>query len=289
MVRHSKNNTASSVFTYAERQMTGYGTQQRRLGRDAKRGFDTCYLCLSRAREPVMACPQGHVSCRECVLASILEQKQALARDAQQHEARLARDRQARESERAASDAREVGRLALHEVGLSGAGGSKRALDEAAAAAAAGGPEDGKRARARTGGSSSSRQSSFWLPSRAPAAEPALRAPGGEVQCHAAAPHRLQLKRLVQVRFRTSAAGDRLCPSCDRALLNSSTIDLLRPCGHVLCHRCTETFVLPAAACFVCQHRIRPSDVVRIASEGTGFAAAGGPMVATRYDSALQA
>lgn len=35
VVRHAKNNTAGSVFTYAERQMVKDGSRKERLGRDS--------------------------------------------------------------------------------------------------------------------------------------------------------------------------------------------------------------------------------------------------------------
>ncbi|RKP23695.1 hypothetical protein SYNPS1DRAFT_24236, partial [Syncephalis pseudoplumigaleata] len=51
MTRHSKNNTASSVFTYAEREKLKYGTQR------------------------------GHMACKECFYENILAQKRDIARN----------------------------------------------------------------------------------------------------------------------------------------------------------------------------------------------------------------
>ncbi|KAJ1837317.1 hypothetical protein LPJ70_005901, partial [Coemansia sp. RSA 2708] len=79
MAKHSKSNNSSGVFTHAERKMTNYGTKTRRLGRESKRKFDACHLCLQPARTP-MLCGQGHISCRECVMANILEQKHEIER-----------------------------------------------------------------------------------------------------------------------------------------------------------------------------------------------------------------
>jgi nitric oxide synthase-interacting protein len=83
MTKHSKNNTASSTFSYAEYKKLDYGTKhvrliinliskvgltsdQKRLGNESMRRFDACALCLQRAREPV-ACHKGHLFCKECV------------------------------------------------------------------------------------------------------------------------------------------------------------------------------------------------------------------------------
>ncbi|KAF9163152.1 hypothetical protein BGX21_001519 [Mortierella sp. AD011] len=81
MSRHSKNNTARGHFTYAEKQMLEYGTKKQRLGRDSMRDFDACFLCLQTARDPV-CCPEGHLSCKECMYENILAQKQEIERQA---------------------------------------------------------------------------------------------------------------------------------------------------------------------------------------------------------------
>ena len=56
MSRHSKNCTASSIFTYAEKQKllkdgaSGFGTARVRVGVDSQKKFDQCELCLGRVR-----------------------------------------------------------------------------------------------------------------------------------------------------------------------------------------------------------------------------------------------
>ncbi|CDH50037.1 zinc finger nitric oxide synthase-interactingprotein [Lichtheimia corymbifera JMRC:FSU:9682] len=80
MPRHSKNNTASSVFTYHETKSLDYGTKKQRIGRDSFREYNACFLCLQTARDPV-ACPEGHLACRECMYESILQQKQNIKRE----------------------------------------------------------------------------------------------------------------------------------------------------------------------------------------------------------------
>ncbi|KAF8902559.1 hypothetical protein CPB84DRAFT_1707514 [Gymnopilus junonius] len=79
MTKHSKNNTASSIFTYAEYKKLDYGTKRQRLGNESMRRFDACALCLDRAREP-LACQEGHLFCKECVYTDLLTQKNAIKR-----------------------------------------------------------------------------------------------------------------------------------------------------------------------------------------------------------------
>ncbi|KAI0767548.1 hypothetical protein C8Q74DRAFT_1204412 [Fomes fomentarius] len=73
MTKHSKNNTASSIFSYAEYKKLDYGTKRQRLGNESMRRFDACALCLQRARDPV-ACQKGHLFCKECALTDLVSQ-----------------------------------------------------------------------------------------------------------------------------------------------------------------------------------------------------------------------
>ncbi|KAF9261527.1 hypothetical protein L218DRAFT_930747 [Marasmius fiardii PR-910] len=79
MTKHSKNNTASSIFSYAEYKKLDYGTRRQRLGNESMRQFDACALCLNKAREPV-ACNEGHLFCKECVYTDLLTQKKDIKR-----------------------------------------------------------------------------------------------------------------------------------------------------------------------------------------------------------------
>ncbi|OBZ76639.1 Nitric oxide synthase-interacting protein [Grifola frondosa] len=104
MTKHSKNNTASSIFSYAEYKKLDYGTKRQRLGHESMRRFDACALCLQRAREPV-ACQKGHLFCKECVYTDLVTQ----LGDIKRQKVRLeALEREAKEEkERAQEAARE--------------------------------------------------------------------------------------------------------------------------------------------------------------------------------------
>lgn len=86
MTKHSKNNTASSIFSYAERKKLDYGTKGQRLGHESMRRFDACALCLQRARDPV-ACQEGHLFCKECAYTDLLAQKKDIKRQKERLEA----------------------------------------------------------------------------------------------------------------------------------------------------------------------------------------------------------
>ncbi|EMD36841.1 hypothetical protein CERSUDRAFT_114763 [Gelatoporia subvermispora B] len=95
MTKHSKNNTASSIFSYAEYKKLDYGTKRQRLGNESMRRFDACALCLQRARDPV-ACHKGHLFCKECVYTDLVTQMQ----DIKRQKARLEKLKQETEEER---------------------------------------------------------------------------------------------------------------------------------------------------------------------------------------------
>jgi nitric oxide synthase-interacting protein len=88
MARHSRNNTANSVFTYAEKRMLDkdYGVRKARIGQDSQRDFGQCHLCLNIVVDPV-TCLQGHIFCRDCIMNNMLEQKKSIKQTMAQFQA----------------------------------------------------------------------------------------------------------------------------------------------------------------------------------------------------------
>lgn len=157
---------------------------------------------------------------------------------------------------------------------------------------------------------------SFWVPSITPSSNTkttlhniAKKAKLSPV-CPASAvdkPHNYSLHTLITVEFTeekdsTTGTSQRICPSCKKALSNTSKAMLAKPCGHVLCKSCVTKFMTPPGAhdphapdvdqnmvqCYVCEadlterketsskdkDKIRPG-LVEIKCEGTGFAGGG--------------
>lgn len=106
---HSKRNTSLAFFTSYERGLlkNNWGSQRSRLTRESFLQFGACQLCLLQAQDPVACggCPpsngqsgishnstdvvnnlkrpkkqdrQCHVFCRECILANLLAQREAI-------------------------------------------------------------------------------------------------------------------------------------------------------------------------------------------------------------------
>ncbi|KIM33264.1 hypothetical protein M408DRAFT_151881 [Serendipita vermifera MAFF 305830] len=302
MTRHSKNNTANSVFSKAERDKLSvhYGTQRALLGSNSHRRFDACSLCLSRAVTPV-TCSKGHLFCKECVMKDLLGQRDALARKKQEIEALRKEEELAKEQVR----------IKARELVLSGKGGSlfgkrKEREDSKAEEATSSNkkrkfefdPETAKKL-AQEAEDEAVRQlefeqnearkaklPAFWLPSLTPDSQVGL-LPLKDIKmqtmCHASDPaHVLLMKHLIPVKFTpmpnessSSNKEESMCPSCQKQLSNTTNMYLMKPCSHVICKTCTDTLVKPSSQCVVCDVNLESKDIIELVREGTGFASGG--------------
>ncbi|KAH8829142.1 hypothetical protein DL96DRAFT_1596826 [Flagelloscypha sp. PMI_526] len=321
MTKHSKNNTASSVFSYAEYKMAGehYGTKRQRLGNESMRKFNACSLCLNTAREPV-SCADGHIYCKECALTDILTQK----KDIKKQKDRLEKLKQEAQDEklRAQQAARERV-LEDFEKGQLGLGNSK---SSAISASENSGPRGTKRkfefdatkveTLAREAEEAALRQiereqadalkaklPDFWLPSLTPTytssgPPQSLKDIKVQTMCSVGSPaHAISLKTLYPVKWTplkkaepssaTTNEVEPICPACKKALSNNIKLYLARPCGHVVCKTCHDTLVKPAKRCIECDTALPDKDVIELNREGTGFAS-GGQAEAVKSGTAFQ-
>ncbi|KAI8088680.1 uncharacterized protein BX664DRAFT_385299 [Halteromyces radiatus] len=298
MPRHSKNNTAGSVFTYHEAKALDYGTKRARLGRESFRDFDACYLCLQTAREPV-TCSKGHLACRECYYESYLQQKQAIKREQVLLEQRLADlDDQKLKDDLAAKQAlldefektqtsvlgrRNNGNMDTNSTSLepgSPTVGSKRKLDTTET-------QDKKQT------SKEKLKSSFWLPTMTPVADTQKKDEIKPIQtqplCRATKDdHPLSMKGLIEIKFEKDKEGKSICPACLKTLSNSSKLSVMRNCGHVVCHSCVDMFIKKTKKCYVCEEKTKSKDIVNMTSEGTGYTSGSTMAMAERFDVAFQ-
>ncbi|KAG8820129.1 hypothetical protein FRC19_009142 [Serendipita sp. 401] len=262
MTRHSKNNTASSVFSYAEhqklKQAALYGTQRVLLGSNTHRAYNACSLCLAKAINPV-ACQKGHLYCKECVVKDLLTQREALARKKAEIEALRKEEEQAREEVRL--KARELilaggsqslfgKRKEREEDGDNTSRSNKRRKFEFDS-------EDGKRLaeeaeeeairrlEVEQNEARKAKLPAFWLPSLTPESQtrlPPLTDIKLQTMCNAAEPpHPLLMKHLIPVSFSftpnpssnksastssTTPSDEQtcICPSCQKELSNTTKL-----------------------------------------------------------------
>lgn len=85
-------------------------------------------------------------------------------------------------------------------------------------------------------------------------------------------PHNITVKRLIEVKFQEKG-DDAQCPVCIKSFGNGIVALVLKPCGHVLCKECVDKFCKSLKKCTVCEGKFKA--VLKIATEGTGFAAGG--------------
>lgn len=259
MTRHSKHNTTSGSFTYAERQKLNYGTQTARCTKESLRPLTHCHLCLEMAREP-NSCPQGHLACRSCFLEDILAQKNSY------REMKAEYEKEIRDSEGKRKEEEETKRLNNLKEFLDQQGGKlKRSHDLAVTLV-------------------SKDKESAVMKAKPPPKEEICCRSGGK------GPHPLSLKLLIPVHFKLLENDKPGCPVCLK-LFNSSTAlkaCLFKGCGHVVCEPCYKN--LKSKKCLVCEAMISNEGgyVILLESEGTGFAAGGGLVETKRYDLAFQ-
>lgn len=89
MTRHSKNCTASAVYSYHEKQkdakVSGYGSLKMRMSKDAVKDFDCCSLSLQVCREPILT-KDGVLFDKQCILEYIVAKKNENSRKMKEYE-----------------------------------------------------------------------------------------------------------------------------------------------------------------------------------------------------------
>ncbi|KAI0049506.1 hypothetical protein FA95DRAFT_1556798 [Auriscalpium vulgare] len=222
MTKHSKNNTASSIFSYAEYKKLDYGTKRQRLGNESMRRFDACALCLQRARDP-LACQDGHLFCKECVYTDLLTQKKDIKRQKDRLEALRKEAEEEKSRAKEAARARvlvefEKGQLGLAAVSSittsgadAGARGTKRkfAFDASTAEKMAQEAEEAalRQIEREQAEALKSKLPDFWLPSLTPTytssgPPSSLKDVKLQTTCRGGNPaHPISLKGLIPVQF----------------------------------------------------------------------------------------
>ncbi|KAM4055384.1 zinc-finger of nitric oxide synthase-interacting protein [Hirsutella rhossiliensis] len=316
-----------------------WATSSARLNRDSFLPFGSCGLCLGIAREPVAClrgdvfCRECALA---NILAQKKEMKRAdKARRGAKQEAEQARAMEDEEDRDRAIRDFELTQAGLSSAKKRSKStpkptptpitrdkpsnalvlaGSKRkfALDEDEVSRIA--QEDKTRARKAIEEEKAAKPTlpSFWTPSLTPDVQdsklpPASRKDKSIPICPSSPAddlHPISMQSLVTVHFnedvgQSSETKLRTCPSCLKALSNSSKPVMAEQCGHVLCMSCVKLLMQPAEkstpqseapiTCYVCDAPVvskksskragpkgsLPFGLVALRSEGTGFSARG--------------
>lgn len=351
MSHSTRNTSLAFFTAHERNELKGHwGPKATRLTRDSFLPFGSCQLCLLPAREPVSCPSHGHLFCRECAVSNLLAQNKELKRLRKEAERRKLEDADEADIENAEAQARAVEEFERVQAGLSvrsggnaneriirrkngkieieqevdeaGRKGVKRKLeiDEHELVRLANDERDKVKKRRNDERNAKSELPSFWVPGEIPDHQNcALKAIKQHPTCPAAAAdaaHDFTLKTLVTVNFNqdpssTPDTPSRSCPSCTKALSNSTKAVVAKPCGHVLCKPCGDKFLNPpeksahekehdeTVRCYVCHEDVTPGrkskkkkdaetgekeskverGLVQLSCEGTGFAGGGSNMV----------
>eukprot|EP01090_Pellita_catalonica_P022451 TRINITY_DN8735_c0_g1_i1.p1 TRINITY_DN8735_c0_g1~~TRINITY_DN8735_c0_g1_i1.p1 ORF type:complete len:292 (+),score=51.43 TRINITY_DN8735_c0_g1_i1:80-955(+) len=272
MSRHAKNCTASSYFTYAEKQKLNYGTQRQRLGKDSLRNFDCCCLTLVIPMDPVIT-PQGFLYEREAIYESLLQQQQEIKR-----KLRAWKDqKKKREAESATQKRRDKQEQQDKFEKVEGSIGTASLFAES----------NQKKQKPTLYEQNVVKNvktlRSFWVPELAPKVEEILQKPSTKTVCPESGKP-LRVKHLMPIEFvplrksEASRTNRWMCPICFSPLSNKTQAAVLKTSRKVVCYRCIQEFVLKTAdkAGFMkdpltakpCTKR----DIIKLQGGGTGYA-----------------
>lgn len=266
--RHAKNNTASSFFTYHEKQKLDYGLKKQRLGKDSLQNFDCCRLTLAPAEEP-MVTPRGFLYSKEAIYSNLLKQKKIIKRKKALWKAQ--------QSELQAEEAK------AHDMKLNKTVKEFEALEDSIKTKQ---KEVAKKAKTVTEvrkdiDEYAKELKSFWVPSLTPTPEAAstIDKPDGKTYCPTDGKP-LRVNQLVAVSFTplenvsakdADRVGRYMCPICYNALSNKTKISALSS-GKILCRTCVKKFVLPDMKDPFTGEHFTKSDIIPIKTGGTGYA-----------------
>jgi hypothetical protein len=204
MTRHSKNACSSATFSSQERSKLLINSSNKSLTNNSPIEFDTCYLCLdSPAQDPAVVCERGHVSCKECAVLFILNQKKALKEKRLKHfEAEILKCKIERQQE-------DLCRIQAE---------SDFIRQQAAISIL---PSFAKK---------ESQNIKNTIDCLCP--DSSIVSPNPLIFC-GREPHSISLKTLFPIEL------TRTCPSCSKSLCPSGTsVSSLVPCGHIFCKEC---------------------------------------------------
>eukprot|EP01087_Luapelamoeba_hula_P023507 TRINITY_DN8656_c0_g1_i1.p1 TRINITY_DN8656_c0_g1~~TRINITY_DN8656_c0_g1_i1.p1 ORF type:complete len:318 (-),score=68.06 TRINITY_DN8656_c0_g1_i1:126-1079(-) len=317
MSRHAKNNTASSYFTYHERQKLDYGTKSQRLGKDSLQPFDCCCLTLHPvSSDDAVVTPEGFLFSREAILENLLEQKQAYQRKLQAWEEQVKEIEQEQAQQQADQQAADVRKFEAIETSLLpvSAQGYEKAMEEKRVEETI---PDTYRAKliAKDLLKTVDRRENeaivqhredpakvlkaFWIPGVQEAVKRIILEKPSSVTLCPKSRKPLRVKQLVRATFTplnnargsdSSKLGRWMCPLCYTPLTNKISLALLRTSSKILCKTCVDNLVRPEMRDPINAKVMRSKDIIYLKSGGTGYAGKEDQenLVATKFDIAFQ-
>ncbi|XP_068245745.1 nitric oxide synthase-interacting protein homolog [Palaemon carinicauda] len=294
MTRHSKNCTASSVYSYHEKKKdakaSGYGSLNMRYGKDGVKDFDCCSLSLHPCRDPVVT-PDGYLFDKESILEYIITKKNEVSRKMKEYEKQCKKERNELAELGEAEQRSQVEKFLNTEAAV--ASPSQAAQGEKSKVEKITGPSVSNMVAGRD-----KKLPSFWVPSLTPGnKETKLKKPDKTVYCPISG-KQLKAKDLIPVKFTLADASsssslegqrDRYkCPVTGDVLRNNIPCAVLKPTGDVVTMECVKLIqkdmIHPLTGV-----PLKESDIIELQKGGTGFAAANDHLTGIKARPVLQA
>lgn len=278
MSRHSKNNTAHSIFTQGEKQKVdgqGWGTSKQRLGKESFKQFSACSICLKLAENPI-SCHKGHLFCKECILKNIhhqqMQYKEQLQEWHKHNSSKLARQ-QKKDSELSTKKFLAFQKLENSEVGkaeyekFEEERKYKYLSEESRQLAKVKDILQSKDKKMLN--KSEMLEKNYWIPETTPAEqEKQVKKPKKHFFCPESK-HEIKKKKLIVLDVKSDAeSGLFLCEGCSNSIIHHAAYLLF--CGHLFCTDCLNP---EQNACLKCSKPFNWHKVVHMAKSGTMFSA----------------
>uniref|UniRef100_A0A0K0F4K9 Nitric oxide synthase-interacting protein homolog n=1 Tax=Strongyloides venezuelensis TaxID=75913 RepID=A0A0K0F4K9_STRVS len=302
MTRHGKNSTASSVYTYAERQRdkkeSKYGLIKARLGADSVNSFDCCALTLQPCKNPVIS-PDGYIFDKEAIALYFEQQIKENKRKMKEWE-KYIKDLEQSKNENETNKELErkielfekchskgVGDV---EEGPSTSSTSKKrkhiSVDSDDEAEAEFRKKKEKIDKKDNEGEKDKKHPSFWIPELAPSAEKTIiEKPTTKVMCPVTNKP-LKFKCLLDVIFteipedqkgkEQHIAGKKIrymCPITHDLLTNTTKCVYLKTSKNVITKECYDKVIKKDMIDPINNKKLKEGDVIELKLGGTGFAA----------------
>ncbi|XP_018007562.1 nitric oxide synthase-interacting protein homolog [Hyalella azteca] len=300
MTRHSRNCTASSVYSYHEKKRdadaSGYGSLAARYGKDGIKDFDCCCLCLHPCKDPLVS-SEGYLFDREAVLEYIISKKNEIRKKLKEYEKQCKKD-QAELHELGAAEERS--RLQKFLQSQDHPASSSSAISSAAGSSSGSATKDADcPSISNMKGDLAKKLPSYWIPSLTPDnKQTRIPKPVDKVLCPMSNKP-LKMKDLVPVKFTridpnasfSSLEGHKeryKCPVTGDVLRNAVPCAVLRPTGDVVTMEAVAVIRRDMKHPLT-GHTLTERDIIPLQRGGTGFAAANETLAGKKARPVMQA
>lgn len=275
MTRHARNCTAGAVYTYHEKkkdaEASGYGTQNRRVGKDSVKDFDCCCLTLQPCANPVIT-SEGYLFDKEAIIQYIITKKNETSRKLKEYEKQKRKEKTELEELAEAERRSKLNDFLKIEKNIV-SNGSSSIKDKKSDEPSVSNMTEGR----------DKNLPSFWIPSKTPEVKKKkLEKPDKTVYCPMTGKP-LKMKDLIDVKFTLVKDPDDkkslivkdnryMCAVTHDVLSNSVPCAVIRTTGDVVTMECVEKIIKKDWIHPLTGEKLTEKDIIPMQRGGTGYA-----------------